>query len=270
MYLFYFNELLLPITPGKLTTKINGNNKTMELVNSGEINLIKFPGLTEYSFDFDLEYDIQRVSYRASDVTPKEVLDFLENAKKKKEIINFRVIRKMGNSTRFAIDQKVSIESYTIEEDSENNSDITVSIDLKQFRPYRTKHLSNYDSQLNSRPNSTKSDDEKKKKTSKNSVACLKQLEVTEDLNIRSGAGTINRVVAKFKKGEKPMGYAEFVYEGTTWFKVKHSAGDNGYGWISGKYVKILKDLKKSTMSVEVKLKDKNTPRQSSISARPK
>ena len=64
MYLFYLDNMLLPITPSKLSTKIGGNNKTMELANSGEINLIKFPKLTEYSFEFELVHDINSIKYR--------------------------------------------------------------------------------------------------------------------------------------------------------------------------------------------------------------
>lgn len=51
MYSFYFGSLLLPVTPQKLTTKIKGNNKTLTLVNEGDINFLRSPGLTEISFD---------------------------------------------------------------------------------------------------------------------------------------------------------------------------------------------------------------------------
>ena len=51
MYRFYFDTLLLPVTPQKLTTKIKGANKTLTLVNEGEINFLRAPGLTEISFD---------------------------------------------------------------------------------------------------------------------------------------------------------------------------------------------------------------------------
>ena len=41
MYSFYFGSLLLPVTPQKLTTKIKGNNKTLTLVNEGDINFLR-------------------------------------------------------------------------------------------------------------------------------------------------------------------------------------------------------------------------------------
>ena len=128
MYLFYLDNILLPITPGKISTKVGGNNKTMELANSGEINLIKFPKLTEYSFDFELVHDIENIKYRASNHTPKEILDYLESAKVNKKVIVFRVLRKIGKKVRFPLEAKVTVESYEIEEDADNNSDITVCL----------------------------------------------------------------------------------------------------------------------------------------------
>lgn len=239
MYLFYLDNMLLPITPSKLSTKIGGNNKTMELANSGEINLIKFPKLTEYSFEFELVHDINSIKYRASNHSPKEILDFLENAKANKKVITFRVIRKQGRKTRFPLEAKVTVENYDIDEDSENNSDITVNLTLKQFRPYRTKHLLNQADQY-SRPAEKKT--QKGSKSNSKTVAVLKKVEIKSDLNIRSGAGTHNRKVAIFRSGEKPCVYGVYKHNGQDWYKVKHSKGDNGWGWISGngKYVKVI------------------------------
>ena len=50
-YYMYINKVLFPITPGKLSVKINGNNKTTTLINEGEVNLIKTPGLTDITID---------------------------------------------------------------------------------------------------------------------------------------------------------------------------------------------------------------------------
>ena len=45
----YFGSLLLPVTPQKLTTKIKGNNKTLTLVNEGDINFLRSPGSVSYT-----------------------------------------------------------------------------------------------------------------------------------------------------------------------------------------------------------------------------
>lgn len=248
MYLFYLNDILLPITPSKLSTKVGGNNSTISLANSGEVNLIKFPKLAEYEFEVELLHGIDKIGIKASNLQPKTVLDFLEKAKKEKLIVSFRVVRKMGNSVRFAIDQKVTVENYEITEDAENNSDITVKLELKAFRPYRTKHLKDYDKSLGKREEpKTETHKKKEEKKKVSSVPTLKRIAILHDLNIRSGAGTNNKKFAYFKKGDKPVVYAETKVNGKTWYKIKHSKGDNGYGWISGdsRYSKVDKDLKK-------------------------
>ena len=56
MYKFYFNQDVLPVTPGAITTTFKNQNKTITLINEGEVNLPKAPGLTEYSFKFMLPW----------------------------------------------------------------------------------------------------------------------------------------------------------------------------------------------------------------------
>lgn len=43
MYLFYLGNMMLPVTPEKLELKIANNNKTITLINDGEVNLLKRP-----------------------------------------------------------------------------------------------------------------------------------------------------------------------------------------------------------------------------------
>lgn len=236
MYLFYFDDIQLPLTPSKITTSIGGDNKTFSLVNGGEVNMIKFPKLTSYKFEFNLRHEIDHVKVKANNNSPKVILDFLEKAKKDKVIFTFSIIRKRGNRTYFPTEQKVSVESYDVVEDAEDNSDMVVSIELKQFRSYRTKHALN---EPQKRPESVKS-------SAVSSKAVLKQLELLTDMNLRSGAGTQNRIIATFTKGTKPFAYAEYPYQGTTWYRLKHSKGDNGWVWMSGNtaYVKVLKVVK--------------------------
>ena len=56
MYKFYFNKDVLPVTPRAITTTFKNQNKTITLINEGEVNLPKAPGLTEYSFKFMLPW----------------------------------------------------------------------------------------------------------------------------------------------------------------------------------------------------------------------
>ncbi len=51
MYTFYLEDVQLPVAPAKMTMKINNQNKTINLINESEINLIKTAGLTDISFE---------------------------------------------------------------------------------------------------------------------------------------------------------------------------------------------------------------------------
>lgn len=43
MYYFYLDKILLPIAPEKLELSIKNQNKTLNLINGEEINMIKTP-----------------------------------------------------------------------------------------------------------------------------------------------------------------------------------------------------------------------------------
>ena len=43
-YRLYMDGILFPVTPSKITMKINGKNETVTLINEGEANILKRPG----------------------------------------------------------------------------------------------------------------------------------------------------------------------------------------------------------------------------------
>lgn len=50
MYEFYMDGVRLPVTPGALTIKVANQNKTINLINEGQRNIIKTAGLSKISF----------------------------------------------------------------------------------------------------------------------------------------------------------------------------------------------------------------------------
>ena len=50
MYEFYMDGVRLPVTPSALTIKISNQNKTINLINEGQVNVLKTPGLSKISF----------------------------------------------------------------------------------------------------------------------------------------------------------------------------------------------------------------------------
>lgn len=137
-YTFYLDGVQLPVTPSKLETKIKNNNKTINLINEGDVNILKLPGLTELSF----EAMLPQVNYPFATSTRKAsyYLNKLEDLKTSKEPFQFIVVR-MNPSGKmlFNTNIKVSLEDYTVSEDAKNGLDLTIKVKLKQYKAYSTK-----------------------------------------------------------------------------------------------------------------------------------
>ena len=141
-YTFRIGGVALPVTPGKLTVKINNANKSCALMNEGEINILKTPGLTEIKFDAllpNLKYSF--AVYENGFQNAKAYLERLDQMKKNKETFQFVVSRKLPNGKElFETNMTCSLEDYSIiEEAEETGLDVLVSISLKQYREYGAK-----------------------------------------------------------------------------------------------------------------------------------
>ena len=139
MYSFFIDGMELPIAPQKLTVKIKGNNKTLTLINEGDINFLRAPGLTEITFDAVLPM-LGQYSFANGYRRPDSYLNKLESLMTDKEPFRFLVSR-VAPSGRLLYDtnMKVSLENYTVTEDATKVPDVTVSITLKQYISYSTK-----------------------------------------------------------------------------------------------------------------------------------
>lgn len=140
-YYFYLNKILLPVTPGKLNVKINGNNKSIMLINEGEINILKKAKLTEVSFDVllpNVKYPF--AVYKSGFQDAKYFLGEIEKLKKSQKPFQFIVTRELpSGKLLFDTNLKVALEDYQIKEDAKDGFDVTVTINLKQYKNYGTK-----------------------------------------------------------------------------------------------------------------------------------
>jgi len=143
-YILYLDGVALPVAPSKIQTKIQNQNKTLNLINDGEINLLKAAGLTEISFTAMLPYIQYPFAYYPSGF--KEVLfylDVFELLKINKKPFQFICVRTTASGdVLFDTNIRVSLEDYTIEEDASNGQALNVSINLKQYVNYGTKIVS--------------------------------------------------------------------------------------------------------------------------------
>ena len=123
----------MPQTPAKLSVKISGKNTTVTLLNEGEINFLKYPGLTEITLP--LVFPMLTASKR-----PDYYLTLLERAKTQRTTTQFIMTRTTpAGQLLFDTNIKVSVEDYTIEESATNGLDVSVEVKLKQYRYYSTK-----------------------------------------------------------------------------------------------------------------------------------
>ena len=140
-YLVYLGNLLLPVPPESIQTKIQNQNITITLINEAEYNFLKSPGLTEISFDILLPaFKYPFAVYENGFKDQKYFLDEIKKLKLDKKPFKFFVSRELPNGkglydTEF---KNVSLEEYTIKEEANNGFDLTVSIELKEYNPIKT------------------------------------------------------------------------------------------------------------------------------------
>lgn len=163
-YCFFLDEMMIPVPPASMTMEIKGRNKTIELINEGEVNILRSPGLTEITFDIRLpgtprpyadynsSFGDSALSYVATKLFgqsvggllnykgAQEYMDKLESLKNSKDPFNF-VVTRDGGSSPFSTCMTVTLEEYSIKEDAEEGFDVTIPVKLKQFRDYATKEL---------------------------------------------------------------------------------------------------------------------------------
>lgn len=159
MYLVYLDQTQLPVAPSAISIKIANENKTITLINEGEVNILKSPGLSKISFDALLpnqKYPFARdPGFRSARREPRVVhqpefrsakrgsqnttgiseaetkaqlpydaqyyLSILEQLKTSCKPFRFYILR-TDDSGRRLMDSNpmtVSLESYQIEEDAE-------------------------------------------------------------------------------------------------------------------------------------------------------
>ncbi len=140
-YSFYLDRVLLPVTPSKLQIKIKNQNKNINLINGGEVSLLKKAGLSSIDFNFLLPNIIYPfASYTDGFKKASFYLQKLEELKQSLAPFQFIVVRLTpGGLPLYNSNIKVSLEEYSITEDVKNGLDVVVDIKLKQYRDIKLK-----------------------------------------------------------------------------------------------------------------------------------
>lgn len=159
-YTVYLSNIPMPVTPSKIETKIKNQNSTLNLIDGSEINIIKPPGLTEFSFELlipqvkypfaaypDLVAEIvndsmlkdSEASAGTQFIGAQYYLDFLEILKRDQKPFPFKIERYTPDNKKLfetKVEMDVTMEEYSIIEDAANGFDLTIPVRLKQYRPY--------------------------------------------------------------------------------------------------------------------------------------
>lgn len=140
-YYFFLDKVLLPVAPSRLEIKIKNQNKTINLINEGEVNLIKKPGLTEIEFEALLpQIKYPFAAYVDGFKPASYYLEKIEQLKVNKKPFQFIVSRTSpSGKLLFDTNMKVTLEEYSIIEDADEGLDVKVVITLKQYRDLSTK-----------------------------------------------------------------------------------------------------------------------------------
>jgi len=144
MYDFYLDKTLLPVAPAELELRINNQNRTLTLIDFGEINVLRKAGLTDIEFTClipQIKYPF--AVYMDGFKRASFFLDAFEELKVSQEPFQFIVSRvKPNGELLFDNNITVSLEEYTVNEDWEKNTfDLEVRIVLKQYRHPVTKEV---------------------------------------------------------------------------------------------------------------------------------
>lgn len=143
-YYVYLDKCLLPITPGKISFETGNSNKSVDLIDGGEVNILNVPKLTAVQFSFI----IPQSSYPflingGANKGAKYYIDYLKSLKESKKPFQFIVSRcKADGRYLFSTNIKVSLEDYSLTEDSGNGFDITAAVRLKQYKDHGGKKVS--------------------------------------------------------------------------------------------------------------------------------
>lgn len=138
-YDFYFKTsdglMIFPITPPSLKIKVGSNNEVVNLINEGDINILKSPSLTE--IEFEARFPMRKYPYSRTPQTFDYYYDLFYKLKEEKQSFRFIVARNNPKLNRIMdTNILVALEDFTVTEDANEGDDVLISFNLKQYKEY--------------------------------------------------------------------------------------------------------------------------------------
>lgn len=206
-YIVKLGGIRLPIPPSKITWKDKSGNKTVTLINEGEVNILKDPKLTTIDFDVILPMVPYPFAYsEANDAY--YYIDKINGFKASKKPVMFVVDRKFPNGTSIHKSSlKVSVEDTSIEENSENGFDLKFSISLKKYASYGAKRVT----VKNNKVKKKKVKKTKNQKVKKGKGVDFNSPKITIEYVIKKPCNTLMLIAKKFYN-ETGASYQKKIY----------------------------------------------------------
>ena len=140
MYRIYLKQgalqALLPVTPAEIRTRTESRNKAVYILNFGEMNLAKKPGLQEISFTVLLPGRVYSfVQTEGIFHEPEFYLNLFREYKAAGKPVQLIVCRRLADGTQiFCGNMEVLLEDYTVTEKGGEQGDFWVELRWKEYR----------------------------------------------------------------------------------------------------------------------------------------
>lgn len=141
-YEIYINDELMPVAPPDITTERPSRNETIDLVNGGEFNLIRKPGLGE--INIELRLPSEEYLFAHDFKNQEHYLQLFEKLKSDQDsrVFSIMILRTGVDSDLYnSYLEYATLEDYTIEESTEEGTDQIVNLTIKQFIPLKDQEL---------------------------------------------------------------------------------------------------------------------------------
>lgn len=141
-YEIYINDELMPVAPPNITTERPSRNETIDLVNGGEFNLIRKPGLGE--INIKLRLPSEEYMFAHAFKNQDHYLQLFEKLKSDQDarVFSIMILRTGVDSDLYnSYLEYATLEDYTIEESTGEGTDQIVNLTIKQFIPLKDQEL---------------------------------------------------------------------------------------------------------------------------------
>lgn len=136
MYSVYINNILMPVTPDKITQKFSGRSETIDLINGGEVTQIKKCGLAEITMECLIPWtEYPSAIYRNNTFRNQEYyLAKFKAMRNSKKPLTLKISRSTPDFKKlYDTNFKVILENLTVTEDVEEGMDLRVALEFKEY-----------------------------------------------------------------------------------------------------------------------------------------